>query len=140
VYIPDSLAQYRQHRANESGWPIHYLAYAVDHIRNAEHYIAGNAIGAKNRLDLLQRCRDLLREDEQARVEAAIRYCEALHAESELRLAIYRNKSLRNRIQALVSLARHGAYTGAHSAAWGFDALLLDAFIGIPFKRLGRTR
>jgi len=140
VYIPDSLVQYRQHGANESGWPAHYVAYAVDHIRNAEHYIAGNAIGTINRLDLLQRCGDLLREDERARIDLAVQYYRAHRTENEQRLAIYRSKTLGRRIQALVSLARNGAYTGTQSAAWGFDALLLDAFIGIPFKRLGRTR
>lgn len=140
AYVPDSLAQYRQHGANESGWPAHYIAYAIDHIRNAELYVAGNAIGTKNRLELLRRCRHLLREDEQECIDAAIGYYEAFGVESDLRLAIYRNKRLGSRVGALVSLARSGAYTGRRSTAWGFDALLLDALIGIPFHRLGRPR
>ena len=139
VYIPDSLAQYRQHGANESGWPAHYIAYALDHIRNAEQYVAGNAAGAKNRIELLKRCRDLLHEDEHGRIDAAEHYYGAVAAASDCRLAVYREKSLTGRMDALLSLVRDRAYTGARSDAWGFDALLLDAFIGIPFKRLGRS-
>lgn len=139
VYIPDSLAQYRQHGANESGWPAHYLAYALDHIRNAEHYVVGNTVGAKNRIDLLKRCRDLLHEDEHVRIDAAEHYYAAVTAASDRRLAVYREKSRTGRMGALISLIRDRAYTGVRSDAWGFDALLLDAFIGIPFKRLGRS-
>lgn len=138
VYIPDSLAQYRQHGANESGWPAHYVAYALDHIRNAAQYVAGNVAGAKNRIELLKRCRDLLHEDEHVRIDAAAPYYAAVAAASERRLAVYRDESLTGRFRSLVSLVRDDAYTGARSDAWGIDALLLDAFIGIPFKRLGR--
>lgn len=140
VYVPEPLAQYRQHGANVSGWPAHYIAYAIDHIRNAESYIGGNAIGARNRLELLQRSRDLLMQDESARIDAAIPYYQALCVESDQRLAIYNNKTLGGRIRALVSLLRQGAYTGTGSNALGMDAILLDACIGIPFRRLGRAR
>jgi glycosyltransferase involved in cell wall biosynthesis len=140
VYIPNTVAQYRQHDANESGWPAHYLAYALDHLRNAEQYVAGNALGVTNRLDLLQRCHNLLQDDEQARVDAAIRYYEVLEANSELRTKVYRNKTLTDRMRALSALTRNGAYTGSRSDAWGFDALLLDALVGVAFNRLGRSR
>jgi glycosyltransferase involved in cell wall biosynthesis len=138
AYIPDSLAQYRQHGANESGWPAHYLAYALDHVRNAEQYIAGNAVGAKNRIDLLKRCRDLLDAHEHERIADAEPYYAEVSAASDRRLALYRDTSLTGRVRTLAALTRDGAYTGRRSDAWGFDALLLDAFIGIPFKRLGR--
>jgi glycosyltransferase involved in cell wall biosynthesis len=139
AYIPDRLAQYRQHGANVSGWPAHYLAYAIDHIRNAEAYVGGNAIGARNRLDLLQRSHDLLTDNEIARIEAAIPYYRTLCIESDQRLAVYKNETLGGRTAALRSLIRQGTYTGAGSTALGLDALLLDAFIGIPFTRLGRA-
>ncbi len=138
VYVPNTLAEYRQHDANESGWPAHYLAYALDHLRNAQQYVSGNALGARNRLDLLRRCRDLLHEDEQASVDAAIRYYESLTANSELRAEVYRSETLPKRMRALSSLTRHGAYTGARSDAWGFDALLLDALVGVAFNRRSR--
>jgi glycosyltransferase involved in cell wall biosynthesis len=140
AYVPDSLAQYRQHGANVSGWPAHYIAYAIDHIRNAEIYIGGNAIGARNRLQLLQRARDLVTADERARIDAAVPYYQALCIQSDQRLAIYHNKTIASRLRALVSLIGQGAYTGSGSNALGSDAILLDAFIGMLFTRLGRTR
>lgn len=140
AYIPDALAQYRLHGANESGWPIHLIAYIIDHIRNAEPYIGGNAIAARNRLELLQSCRDLLTPDEMSRIDAAISYYQALCIESDRRLAIYTGKTAAARAHALLTLAGTGAYTGATLKSLGLDALLLDAFIGVPFTRLGRNQ
>lgn len=138
AYLPGRLAHYRQHATNESGWHAHYLAYAIDHVRNAESYVAGNAIGARNRLELLERCRNLLSDDEKAHVDIALPYYRALLIETERRLAIYRNKTIPSRMRALASVIASGTYTGLHSAAIGLDALLLDTFIGTLFRRLGR--
>ena len=60
-------------------------------------------------------------------------------ANSELRAAVYRSKTMTGRMRALSALTRNGAYTGSRSDAWGFDALLLDALVGVAFNRLGRT-
>lgn len=140
AYVPESLAHYRQHDANASGWPAHLLAYVVDHIRHAERYVAGNAIGARNRLQLLQGSREFLTGAEIARIDAAIPYYQALSAESDRRLAVYRGLGRRARARTLAALLREGAYTNPKSNSLGLDALLLDAGIGVPFARLGRSR
>lgn len=140
AYIPDRLAQYRQHRANASGWPSHAVAFVLDQIRNAEAYVGGNAIAAKNRLELLRRSRDLAGADEIARIDAAIRHYQALCIETDQRLAVYKGNTPAARTRALLSLLRQRAYTNPVSNSLGLDALLLDAFIGIPFARLVRSQ
>jgi rhamnosyltransferase len=139
VFVPQRLAQYRQHEANASGWPhTGWLNYVTDHIANAAHYVAAESIGADNRLDLLQRLRESMQPDEIARVDAAISYYEAVSVRSKMRLAIYNGETLFNRAGALLALIKRGAYIGELSEAFGLPALLLDAAIGVPSKRVGR--
>jgi len=138
VYVPEALAHYRLHDANVSGWPIHVIAYIVDHIFNAETYVGGTAIGAENRLELLQRCRDVLTPEEVALIDAAIPYYRKVGAQTRQRSSIYQGKTLGERAGALLSLVRKGTYARFASDDLGPDAFLLDAFIGVPFSRLGR--
>lgn len=140
AYVPEPLAHYRLHGANVSGWPIHVIAYIVDHIFNAEAYVGGNAIGAENRLELLQRCRDLLMPEEAALIDAAIPYYRKVGAQTRQRFAIYQGRTFRARAGALLALLKSGTYTRLASDDLRPDAFLLDAFIGVPFPWLGRKR
>jgi rhamnosyltransferase len=131
VYVPDCLAQYRQHADNASGWPhIGFFAYVSDHLSNAASYVRGESLGAKNRLDLLQACRELMPADEIARIDAALAYSKRLCARSDLRLAVYRGETLTDRARALFDLIGRGAYIGKTSETLGLPALLLDAAVG----------
>jgi len=139
TYIPECLAQYRQHGANLSGWPhIGWIAYVLDHISNAEKYVSGESLGARNRLELLRRCVGQLHPDEMARVESAISYYQALSKRSDQRLAVYDNPTWRGRARALYTLVRQGDYVGRVSETLGIPALLLDATIGLAFSNYAR--
>jgi glycosyltransferase involved in cell wall biosynthesis len=136
AYLPDTLVDYRQHGANTSGWPqASWSVYLREQISNAETYTEANAISSRNRLDLLAQARALVGPHEAARIDAAIAYYKALHALNESRLGIYRGPSVAARTRALLDLVRQGAYT---RGGLGLDALVLDAFIGLPSSRIGR--
>lgn len=136
AYIPDPLVQYRQHGGNTSGWPHRsFLAYLRENILNAEEYTAANVINTGNRLTLLEGARAIAEKPELPRIEAALRFYSDLHVLNERRLQIYRKKGAGSRASVLTALVRERAY--AHSL--GYDALILDALIGVPLARLGRT-
>jgi hypothetical protein len=136
AYIPDTLAQYRQHSANTSGWPHRTLyAYLHENIVNAEQYTAANVLNTGNRLELLEAARPLVDRQELPRIEDAIRFYESLHVLNERRLQIYRKTGISRRASVLRALLREGAY----ARSLGYDALMLDAFIGVPSARLGRN-
>jgi glycosyltransferase involved in cell wall biosynthesis len=136
IYIPECLAQYRQHGANLSGWPhIGWIAYVVDHISNAAKYVSGESLGARNRLELLRRCRDILHPDEMARIDSAISYYQGVSKRCEQRLAVYVRPTWHGRAKALCTLVRQGGYAGRVSGALGVPALLLDATVGIVFNK-----
>jgi glycosyltransferase involved in cell wall biosynthesis len=141
VYVGEPLAQYRQHDANVSGWNhTSWLAYALDHIANAEAYARSDSIGAANRLGLLQRCDSPLTSEEHARIRAAISYYEALVERTTQRLSIYDGRCFHERARHLLAFLWNGGYARRAPGALGLDALTLDAFIGVPSKRLGRHR
>ena len=135
AYIPDALVEYRQHADNASGWPhASWLAYLHENIVNAEEYTAANVVNTRNRLELLEAARPLVEPSELPRLVAAIRCYEKLHVLNERRLEIYRHGGLGRRAQVLSALLREGAYAGS----LGYDALVLDTFIGLPTTRIGR--
>jgi glycosyltransferase involved in cell wall biosynthesis len=139
VYIPKCLTQYRQHEGNVSGWPhIGWLNYATDHVSNAAHYVAAEYIGADNRRELLRRSRDLMRANEIPRVDAALAYYEILRDRSKMRRAVYEEETFSERARALLKLVRCGGYFGTRSETFGLPALLLDAAVGVPTRRIGR--
>jgi glycosyltransferase involved in cell wall biosynthesis len=135
AYIPDTLVQYRQHGENTSGWPHRsWIAYLHENIVNAEEYTAANVLNTGNRLELLERARPLVHRSELPRIEAAIRYYRDLHVINERRLEIYRKPGIGKRTNIVAELVRKGAY----GRLLGYDALVLDTAIGMPFARLGR--
>ena len=135
VYIPDALVEYRQHGGNTSGWPhASWLTYLHENIVNAEEYTAANVVNTGNRLELLEAARALVEPSELPRIEAALRFYKKLHVLNERRLEIYRPGGISRRAKTLTALLREGAYAGP----LGYDALVLDAFIGLPTARIGR--
>ena len=135
VYAPERLVWYRQHDTNASGWPhIGWFRYILDHISNAAHYVAGQSIGAKNRLALLHSCHDLLSSEESALINAAALYQIAFCALNDLRFDIYDKKTFAARLRALFGLLKQGGYT-RRQPNLGLPALLLDAAIGAPLRR-----
>ena len=139
VFVPQCLAQYRQHGANASGWPhLSLLHYVFDHITNAEKYAVAEFAGAENRITLLRRAKGFSQGDEISRLPSAISYYEAARDRSKLRLAVYDGETLLKRLQTLGTLVVHGDYVGEPSESFGLSGLLLDAAIGVPSKRIGR--
>ncbi len=135
AYIPDVLVEYRQHDENTSGWPnASWVTYLQENIANAEEYASANVVNTGNRLELLEAARALVELSEIPRIEAAIRFYKELHVVNERRLEIYRHGGVGRRLQVLSSLLREGAY----ARSLGYDALVLDAFIGLPTARIGR--
>lgn len=137
AYVAERLVRYRQHGANASGWPHpNWAAYIRDNIEHAEEYTRATVIGARNRLTVLERSGDLLTPGERDRVEAAMPWHQALLGKCDRRLGIYVGRTLMERARALLTSIAHGAYTTRSSL--GLQALLLDAFIGVPFRNVGR--
>jgi glycosyltransferase involved in cell wall biosynthesis len=135
AYIPDVLVEYRQHGENTSGWPhASWIAYLHENIVNAEQYTAANVVNTANRLELLEAARALVESSELARIEAAVRFYKDLHVVNERRLEIYRRAGIGRRARVLAALLREGAYADP----LGYDALVLDALIGLPSARIGR--
>jgi len=135
AYIPDALVEYRQHGENTSGWPhASWLAYLHENIVNAEEYTAANVVNTGNRLELLEAARAVVELSERPRIETALRFYKELHALNERRLEIYRPGGIGRRARTLTTLLREGAY----ARSLGYDALVLDAFIGLPTARIGR--
>ena len=134
-YIPHALVEYRQHSENTSGWPhASWIAYLHENIVNAEEYTAANVVNTGNRLELLEAARGLVEPPELSRIAEAIRFYRKLHVLNERRLEIYRHVGVGRRARVLAALLREGAY--AHS--FGYDALVLDTFVGLPTTRIGR--
>lgn len=135
AYIPDALVEYRQHGQNTSGWPhASWITYLHENIVNAEEYTAANVVNTGNRIELLEAARGLVESPELPRIEAALRFYKNLHVLNERRLEIYRPGGISRRAQKLTALVREGAY----ARSLGYDALVLDAFIGLPTGRIGR--
>ena len=135
AYIPDALVEYRQHGENTSGWPhASWFKYLHENIVNAEEYTAANVVNTGNRIELLEAARALVEPAERPRIEAALSFYRTLHMLNERRLEIYRPGGISRRAQKLTALVREGAY----ARSLGYDALVLDAFIGLPTGRIGR--
>lgn len=135
AYIPDALVEYRQHSENTSGWPhASWLAYLHENIVNAEEYTAANVVNTRNRIELLDAARALVEPSELPRIDAALRFYKELHVLNERRLEIYRPGGIGRRARNLTALLREGAY----ARSLGYDALVLDTFIGLPTARIGR--
>ncbi len=133
AYIPNRLAQYRQHRLNCSGWlPSAPLAYAFHSVTHAGRYAASACAAITSRLSLLEELKDA--GEDADRVDAAIDHYLGVQRYAELRLQIYASKSLRCRMRSIASLIKDRAYTEA-CARFGMDNLVLDMCIGMPMGR-----
>jgi hypothetical protein len=129
VYVPDRLAQYRQHGLNCSGWlPSRPLAYALHSVTHARYYAQSALIAVENRLSLLTQLQRERHEPE--KIQAAVDHYLAIKRYAELRMQLYTSKSLRRRARSIVSLLKDRAYTESR-AKLGLDNLLLDMCVGL---------
>ena len=140
VHVPQTLAHYRQHDANASGWIEDWsVAFILDNIRNAEFYARSNVVNMSNRLQLLHRARRLLADNETGRLDAAIELYEMLASRTDQRWSVYTGRTFLERVRKLASLVRQGGYTGKKAESLGLDTLLLDTFVGVPFAGMYAT-
>jgi hypothetical protein len=131
------LVRYRQHGDNTFGWSDkHWLESPPAHFLRTESFIAA----ARNRAELLQAVSGRLSENEQARAAAAISYYDQLARRLADRASLYASPALTSRAKAFYALLRQDAYNPARgSARFGWKALLMDAYGGVPLgPRLGR--
>jgi hypothetical protein len=124
------LAHYRQHGENTFGWTDkHWLESPPAHFLRSENFVAA----ARNRAELLRRLMHRLTAAEQDRAAAAISYYEELGRRLADRATLYSSPALTARAKAFYALLRQGAYNGARgSARFGWKALLMDAYGGVP--------
>jgi glycosyltransferase involved in cell wall biosynthesis len=135
VYVPKKLVEYRQHDANTSGWPHpRWTDFLRDNILNAEAYSIANAISCDNRTTILEQALPMAAPSETAKIETAISYYRALSAFSKARMNIFRSEHFTDRARKIWALWKYGGYNSL-----GFDNLLLDLTIGLPFRRYGRV-
>jgi len=128
VYVPDRLAQYRQHGSNSSGWlPSRPLAYALHSVTHARYYAQAALIAVDNRLSLLTAIK---RQSDGPQIQAAIEHYSAVKRYAELRRQLYTSKSLRRRARSIISLVRQRAYTEQRTRL-GLDNLVLDMCVGL---------
>jgi hypothetical protein len=132
AYLPNRLAQYRQHGANCSGWlPSRPLAYAVHGVTHARYYARSASTAVTNRLSLLAELKQRPECANTDKVLAAIEHYLAIQRYAELRNRLYESKSLRRRTQSMVSLLKDRAYT--HKIAnFGLSNLVIDMCVGLP--------
>jgi hypothetical protein len=98
-YLPDQLAQYRQHDQNTSGWlPSRPLMYAAHSIRHARFYARSLSIAIANRLQLLAELKCQYPDD--GRIDAAIDHYQAIQERVELRRKLYTAPSASGRVRS----------------------------------------
>ena len=132
AYLPERLAQYRQHRANSSGWlPSRPLAYAFHSVTHARYYARSASAAVENRLSLLAHMRQHSAGTEADRISSAVEHYLSVQRYAELRNRLYESKSLRRRVQSIVSLVKARAYTHRR-ANFGLSNLVLDMCVGLP--------
>jgi hypothetical protein len=136
IYVPKTLVEYRQHHANTSGWPHpRWADFLRDNILNAEAYSIANVISCANRATILERALPIATPSESMKIETAISYYRTLRTYSEARVEVFRCRHLTERARKIWTLWKRGGYSSL-----GFDNLMLDLTIGLPFRHYGRTQ
>jgi glycosyltransferase involved in cell wall biosynthesis len=136
IYVPQKLVEYRQHRANTSGWPHpRWADFLRDNIHNAEAYAIANAVSCDNRATILERALTIAPRPESAKIKTAISYYRALHTYSEARVEVFRGRHFTERTRKIWTLWKRGGYSSL-----GFDNLMLDLTIGLAFTSYGRAQ
>jgi glycosyltransferase involved in cell wall biosynthesis len=136
IYVPQTLVEYRQHRANTSGWPHpRWTDFLKDNILNAETYSIANVVSCDNRKTILEQALPVAKSLESTKIESAILYYRTLRAFSEARAEIFRCQHLPERAHKIWILWKRGGYDSL-----GLDNLVLDLAIGLPFRHYGRAQ
>ncbi len=139
AYVPDVLADYRQHGENTSGWlPARRLVYMIHSARFARYYADAASLAADNRIDLLSTLHERRPEIAEALKNALARY-RRIQLDARRRSELYAERSLFVRTRKLFSLAKDGTFTH-RGRYFGQGHLLLDACVGVPFANVLTTR
>jgi glycosyltransferase involved in cell wall biosynthesis len=131
AYVAQTLALYRQHRGNTSGWiQARPLAFALHNIVHASFYVRAAFVAIKNRVELLRLMRHFAPAEAITKIDEALVHCEHASTHIERRMRLYSAKSIRVRIGMLLSLVRNRAYSGGRIT---FDAgsIWLDSLVGV---------
>lgn len=132
VYIAESLAHYRQHDQNSSGWlPARPLAYALHNIANAAYYVQTAYESLQNRIELLEKLKSSMPASRTAHIDAVLAHYRHLSSHVHRRLTLYTEKSFRVRARLLLSMIRNRTYSDA-KVRFGRGSFLLDTVIGVP--------
>ena len=131
-YIADSLADYRQHDRNTSGWlQAKPLAFALHNIVYASFYVRACHHALQNRIALLNQLKPLLRTSQGEHVDTLISHYTDLMEYVRRRLVLYTEKSFCVRARLLYSMIRNRTYSSS-KARFRRGSMLLDIVIGVP--------
>ncbi|HEX5257603.1 MAG TPA: glycosyltransferase [Sphingomicrobium sp.] len=130
VYVPDVLADYRQHGENTYGMSWYRaLAPQLTELWHATHQRTDRLNAAKERARIFRQIGDLsgvLRD----RADAAACWYDHMAGLLRRRAELYDTGDIRTRVSTVRALVRSGAY-GPGGAAWSRASLAMDATIGI---------
>lgn len=133
LYVPEALAEYRQHGRNTFGWsklsPALHLR-VLREIKSARSSISRRVRAAECRTVILEQAAAGLDEPWKGRaLRGASRYRE-LAARCRLRASLYEAGNYRQRASAFLRLIRAGAY-GADPWYFGRMAFAMDTTVGL---------
>jgi glycosyltransferase involved in cell wall biosynthesis len=132
VYIAESLAYYRQHERNTSGWlPAKPIAFALHNIAYASYYVRSSYRALQNRMMLLQKLKDVLPPSDSGHIDTVLAHYIHLSRYVRRRFKLYSQKSFRIRARLLVSMIRNRTYNN-EKVKFGRGSFLLDTVIGVP--------
>ena len=131
VFLPSTLAHYRQHDNNTSGWlRAKPIAYALHSIVHASRYVQISSTAIRNRIHLLSRLKKRSQSADKPLLEEAIEHYRDIDSRIRQRLKLYNAKSIGVRLRVLVDLIRSRSYT---TPGMKFDqgTIWLDSSIGL---------
>ena len=132
-YLPDCLADYRQHGQNSYGWrqfAPSFKARLVDRVNDPGRAIARRSRAAESRAAVLDQVAERVTGPAKGRALAGADAYRKLAERSALRAKIYESRTLAERSRTLLNLIRSGAY-GSNSWQFGPLGLAMDGLIGV---------
>ena len=132
-YLPECLADYRQHGQNTYGWRLFapsLQARVLDRVNDAGRTIARRGRAAESRATVLRHVAASMSEPAKGRALAGEDAYRRLAERCSLRSEIYESGTLVERARAFRKLMRAGAY-GSHPWQFGPFGEAMDGLIGV---------